>query len=189
MADADVSDESILGERGLRYKRNTLVASLIATVLYLTDAPLGKAELFGVGLSGVKDQEAAAWGIFLAILGYQLVMLAYYGLMDWRIWQYRIKETFKLSPWNIAFWMREGAKTWEHGLPTNSAIASLSESPQHINWQSRAPNGASGLRKNLARTDQENIRWRLTAFLTIEFGWPYLWGLACAGIAMTKVFG
>ncbi len=96
MANPDVSAANILGERGIRYKRNTLAASLIATVLYLTNASLGDVSLFGVSLSNVEDKEAVAWMIFFAILGYQWVMLVYYGWMDWRIWQQRVRETFRL---------------------------------------------------------------------------------------------
>jgi len=85
MADPDVSAANILGERGIRYKRNTLVASLIATVLYLTNAALGDVSLFGVSLSNVEDKEAAAWIVFFVILIYHLIMLVYYGWMDWLI--------------------------------------------------------------------------------------------------------
>ena len=96
MAHLDVSAASILGERGIRYKRNTLAASLIATVLYWTNASLGDVSLFGVSLSNVEDKEAAAWIIFFVILIYHWIMLTYYGWTDWRIWQERVRRTFKL---------------------------------------------------------------------------------------------
>jgi len=115
MANLDVSSASILGDRGLRYKRNTLAACLIVTVLYWTDAPLGDVSLFGVSLSNVENKEAAAWLILLAILGYQWVMLTYYGWRDWRVWQRRIRDAFYFSPRHAAFWMRAGSMVWQGG--------------------------------------------------------------------------
>ncbi len=87
MADPDVSAANILGERGIRYKRNTLAASLIATVLYWTEASLGDVSLFGVSLSNAEDKEATAWTVFFLILIYQWLMLAHYGWGDWLSWR------------------------------------------------------------------------------------------------------
>lgn len=188
MTDIDVSAASILGERGIRYKRNTLAASLIATVLYLTDAPLGKVSLFGVSLSNVEDKEVAAWMIFLAILSYQWVMLAYYGWRDWSVWQQRIRETFRISPLNIAFWIKKGAVMWEEGMPSGFIVFRTKIVPQGVKWTARAAKGST-FENFLRHSHRENIRWRLIAFLTIEFGLPFLWGLVCLYIAMSKILG
>ena len=185
MADIDVSGANILSERGVRYKRNTLAASLIATVLYLTNAPLGQVKIFGVGLSNVENQEVAAWTIFLAILGYQWIMLTYYGWRDWRIWQQRIRETFLLSGQNIAFWLI-GAKVWDKSK-SSFKIVSVDESHHtDLHWRSESEEGG-GIGAAFSRSDRENIRWRLIAFLTIEFGLPFLWGLGCLCIAISKI--
>ena len=54
----DHASANILGERGLRYKRNTLAISLIVTVLAWTNAPLGEVSLFGVSLSEHTNSES-----------------------------------------------------------------------------------------------------------------------------------
>lgn len=188
MSAIDVSATNILSERGVRYKRNALAASLIATVLYWTDAPLGQVNLFGVTLSNVEDQEAAAWTVFLAILSYQWVMLAYYGWRDWRVWQQRIRDTFYLSPVNIAFWMRKGAVMWEHGAASELAITTVSRGSLGINWTAQDPAKHRAQNVRLVYGHQESIRWRLLAFSTIEFGLPFLWGFGCLCIAISKIF-
>ena len=189
MADPDVSAASILGERGIRYKRNTLAASLIATVLYWTNASLEGVSLFGVSLSNVEDKEAAAWIIFSVILGYQWVMLTYYGWTDWSIWQQRVREAFHLSGQNIAFWINEGAEVWAHGVPSRRIISVNKNQPQGIGWEAKDLDGASTLRVVLSHSDRNNIRWRLLAFLTMEFGLPFLWGLYCLYLALSKILG
>ena len=188
MPSLDVSAASILGERGIRYKRNTLAASLIATVLYWTNAPLGDVSIFGVSLSNVQDKEAAAWIIFFVILIYQWIMLTYYGWTDWRIWQQRVRVTFKLSVRNAAFWISEGTRVWLGGVPSDSVIFSTANNPQNISWSARPPDGGvSG--GNIRHDDRALIRWRLLAFLTIEFGLPFLWALACLSLALSKILG
>ena len=188
MASLDVSAASILGERGIRYKRNTLAASLIATVLYWTKAPLGDVSLFGVSLSNVQDKEAAAWTIFFVILIYQWIMLTYYGWTDWRIWQQRVTETFNFSVRNTAFWINKGTPVWQGGTPSDYIIRSTGYSSHHINWS--AKNSADvTLGGNVRHDDRALIRWRLLAFLTIEFGLPFLWGLACLYLALSKILG
>jgi hypothetical protein len=186
MASLDVSAVSILGERGIRYKRNTLAASLIATVLYWTKAPLGDVSLFGVSLSNVQDKEAAAWIIFFVILIYQWIMLTYYGWTDWRIWQQRVRETFSLLVRNAAFWIGKGTVAWEGGLPTEWIISHTVNNHRQIHWTARRSGGAkrSG---SMLYTDREYVRWRLLAFLTIEFGLAFLWGLACLYLALSKI--
>ncbi len=188
MANLDVSAASILGERGIRYKRNTLAASLIATVLYLTSAPLGDVSLFGVSLSKVQDKEVAAWTIFFAILIYQWIMLTYYGWTDWRIWRQRVRTTFGLSVRNAAFWIDEGTRLWVGGMSSDYIIHSTGHGPQHINWSAR--NSEDVVRGGNVRHDERAlIRWRVFAFLTIEFGLPFLWGLACLYLALSKILG
>ena len=188
MASLDVSEASILGERGIRYKRNTLAANLIATVLYLTKASLGDVSLFGVSLSNVQDKEAAAWTVFFVILIYQWIMLTYYGWTDWRIWQQRVRQTFLLPVRNMAFWIGEGTRLWQGGVLSDFTIHSTGSNPQIISWEARNPSGAkkSG---NVSHGDRSHIRWRLIAFLTIEFGVPFLWGLACLNLALAKING
>lgn len=59
----DIFDD-ILGERGLRYKRNVLVICLVATLVWLAHINLGKVSTFGVNLeeyTGNKTQ--AAWTV------------------------------------------------------------------------------------------------------------------------------
>ncbi len=188
MATLDIAAASVLGERGVRYKRNTLAASLIATVLYWTNAHLGEVTLFGISLSDVEDKEAAAWMIFFAILSYQWVMLAYYGWTDWRIWQQQVRQTFSFSPRNVAFWMNDGAVMWEDGAPSKLIVYGTKVQPQGVKWTARNPAGTTyeGL---IPRSARVHIRWRLTAFLTMEFGLPFLWGLACLYLALSKIFG
>ncbi len=187
MASLDVSSASILSERCIRYKRNTLAASLIATVLYWTSAPLGEVSLFGISLSNVADKEAVAWLIFLVILSYQWVMLAYYGWTDWRIWRQRVRTTFGLSVRNAAFWIDEGTRLCVGGMSSDYIIQSTEKNPQTINWKSRDPNEAAR-EGNMRHDDRAHIRWRLLAFLTVEFGLPNLWATACLYLALSKIF-
>ena len=182
----DEMSPNILGERGMRYKRNTLAASLIATVLYLTNAPLGEVSLFGVSLSNVEDKEPAAWAIFLVILAYQWVMLIYYGWTDWRIWQSRIRHELHFSPWNIAAWMKKGAAMWAGGMKTEKTIFISKKTTGGLAWTAAA-RGSSKAGHTLLNNDREMVRWRLAAFLTIEFGAPFLWGAACLFLVLSKI--
>ena len=177
---------SILGERGMRYKRNTLAASLIATILYWTNAPLGEVSLFGVSLSNVEDKEPAAWAIFLVILAYQWVMLIYYGWTDWRIWQNRIRHDLNFSPWNIAAWMKNGTAMWESGMKTEKAVINVNKMPGGLHWTAAKRGDAKSV-STLLNSDREMVRWRLAAFLTVEFGAPFLWGAACLFLALSKI--
>ena len=76
---------NILGERGVRYKRNVLAANLVTTVIFWAGTSLGDVSVFGVSLakSEIENREVAAWSVLFAILGYQWIMLTYYGLTDW----------------------------------------------------------------------------------------------------------
>ena len=187
MAQFDVSAVNILGERGIRYKRNILAASLIATVLYLTNAALGDVSLFGVSLSNVEDKEAAAWKIFFVILIYHWIMLAYYGWTDWLIWQQRVRIEFKFSVRNLAFWISARTVLWQGGVPSKLIVFKTNKRPEGLAWEARykttQDNGV------FRYDDRARIRWRLFAFLTIEFGLPFLWGLACLYLALTKILG
>ena len=186
MASLDVPSASILGERGIRYKRNTLAASLIATVLYFTSAPLGDVSLFGVSLSKVQDKEVAAWTIFLVILAYQWVMLVYYGWTDWRLWQNGIRDNLHFSPWNIAAWMKNGAAMWENGIKTEKALSRFKNIPGGLQLTAGTDKGGKTT-TSLMNSDREMVRWRLAAFLTIEFCAPFLWGAACLFLVLSKI--
>ena len=190
MATLDIAAASILGERGFRYKRNILAASLIATVLYLTNATLGDVTLFGISLSNVEDKEAAAWTIFFAILGYQWVMLAYHGWTDWRIWQQHVRQDFRFSPRNVAFWMNEGVVMWKGGAPSDMIVHKIKVHPQGVKWVVRSRAGGGRTQKGvIPRSAREHIRSRLIAFFTLEFGLPFVWGLACLILASSKILG
>ena len=187
MATLDVSAASILGERGIRYKRNILAASLIATVLYWTKAPLGDVTLFGVSLSNVQDKETAAWIIFFVILIYQWIMLTYYGWTDWRMWQQRVRIEFKFSVRNLAFWISNRTVLWQGGVPSKLIVFKTNKRPEGLEWEARhKANRTNGF---IRYDDRAHIRWRLFAFLTIEFGLPFLWGLACLYLALAKIKG
>jgi len=188
MADPDASAVNILGERGIRYKRNTLAASLIATVLYWTNASLGDVSLFGVSLSKVQDKEVAAWTIFFAILIYQWIMLTYYGWTDWRIWQQRVRQTFNLPVRNVVFRISEGTVVWQSGVPSEYIISKIENRPADIYWIAQLPSGTSH-DGSIRHDERENVRWRLFAFLTIEFGLAFLWGLFCLYLALSKILG
>ncbi len=193
MADPDVSAANILGDRGVRYKRNTLAASLIATVLYWTNASLGDVSLFGVSLSNVEDKEAAAWIVFFVILIYHLIMLVYYGWTDWLSWQDKIRREFSFSVWAAAFWIKEGTVIWDRGSPTKKFVAGTKSGPQGLAWnavtQHEKTTGRYTHQDTIRHSDRTNIRWRLLAFVTMEFGLPFLWGLACLYLALTKILG
>ena len=99
----DAATANILGERGLRYKRNVLAASLVATVILWAGTSLGDVSIFGVSLvrSEIENKEAVAWGVLFAILGYQWLMLTYYGLTDWRIWRQLIRVSYSLPAYPL----------------------------------------------------------------------------------------
>ncbi len=193
MADPDVSAANILGERGIRYKRNTLAASLIATVLYWTEASLGDVSLFGVSLSNAEDKEATAWTVFFLILIYQWLMLAHYGWGDWLSWRDKISREFKFSVWAAAFWIKEGTVMWDRGLPTNKFVTETKSVPHGLSYdaatQREKDAGRSTHHDVIRNSDRENIRRRLLVFLTIEFGLPFLWGPACLFLALAKING
>ena len=190
MADLDISAANILGERGIRYKRNTLAASLIATVLYWTNAPLGDVSLFGVSLSNVQDKEAAAWMIFFVILIYHWTMLAYYGWMDWRIWHQRVTEEFGFSARNLVFGISKGTIVWKGGVPSRFVVAKTEKRSNGIGFETKEQGSPMIHEKGVTRyDDRAHVRWRLLAFLTMEFGLPFLWGAVCLFLALSKILG
>jgi hypothetical protein len=94
------SSDYILGERGMRYKRKVLAASLVAGVIWWAGTSLGEVAIFGVSLakSKIEDRDAAAWVVLLLILGYQWINLIYYGLTDWRAWRNAQWTEYMLPP-------------------------------------------------------------------------------------------
>ena len=188
MANPDVSTQPILSEQTGRYKRNTLIASLIITVLYFTDAPLGNVKFFGVGLSGVEDREAAAWFVFAVIAFYQWVMMAYYGWRDWCKWDSSIKKAFNLSPRAIAFTGLKGAEYWVEGCVTGFTVQEVEDRGSTIIWR-LTKEDSGGAQLQTARSDKTHIRLRLIPFLTFEFLIPLAWGAVCVGLAAIKAFG
>ncbi len=191
MADLDISAANILGERGIRYKRNTLAASLIATVLYWTNAPLGDVSLFGVSLSNVQDKEAAAWTIFFVILIYHWTMLAYYGWTDWRVWHQRVTEEFGFSVRNLVFRISKGTVVWKGGAPSKWVVAKTEKRSNGIDYETKKQGSPMSQRKGMVAlySDRAHVRWRLLAFFTMEFGLPFLWGTVCLFLALSKILG
>ena len=187
MANTDASAANILSDRGLRYKRNILAASLIVTALYWTGAQLGTANLFGVMLPDGKDREATAWVILLVILAYQWLMLSYYGWTDWLTWQQQIKKEFQLSPFSVAIKLRRGAAIYENGARGNLSVDRINVTPHVYGWSEQTTR--SGISGYLYRSARENARWRLIIFATFEFGLPYLWSLFSLYIAACMAFG
>ena len=89
----------ILSERGLRYKRNVLAVSLVTTIILYADLSLSEARLFGLSLDRPESahEEAAAWVVLLGILGYQWLLLGYYGLTDWHVWREAVCSKYGLT--------------------------------------------------------------------------------------------
>lgn len=125
--------------------------------------------------------------IFFVILFYQWINLAYYGWTDWLIWQERVRAEFKFSVRNLAFWISKGTVLLQGGMPTKLSISKTDKRPEGLGWEERSlPHKSEGI---ISYGDRNRIRWRLFAFLTLEFGLPFLWGLACLYLASTKIFG
>jgi len=189
-----VAVSNIFGERGLRYKRNVLAASLVATVILWAGTSLGDVSIFGVSLekSNLENREAAAWAVLFAILGYQWIMLTYYGLTDWRIWRQNILSRYSLPPFPILFGVKVGLKV---SLPLDEPrrkITKRDPNEAEIRWEAhtRTHDGKleAGISSVLPLFDLGLIRRRFLAFVTIEFGLAFVWGFTCLAFALGKVF-
>lgn len=188
MANSDVSTQLILSEQTGRYKRNTLIANLIITVLYFSDAPLGDVKLFGVGLSSVDDSEAIAWLVCAIIAFYQWAMMAYSGWRDWRKWDESIREVFHFSPFVIGTGRLIGARYWVDGYTPGLTIMEVASTESSVRWGAGRA-GKPTKAGDIAKSDISHIRWRLIPFLTFEFLGPLLWGAACVVLAAVKAYG
>ena len=184
---------NILGERGLRYKRNVLAASLVATVILWAGTSLGDVSIFGVSLvrSEIENKEAVAWGVLFAILGYQWLMLTYYGLTDWRIWRRRIRDSYDLSVYSLFIGAKIGTE-FEDDEGKRRKIVNRTKADQSTKWMSQEIKhdgtlAAGGLGAYFSDHDVSLVRRRLLAFFTIEFGLAFIWGLTCLGFAGCKI--
>ena len=184
---------NILGERGLRYKRNVLAASLVATVILWTGTSLGDVSIFGVSLvrSEIENKEAVAWGVLFAILGYQWLMLTYYGLTDWRIWRQRIRSSYNLPAYPLFIGAKIGTKFKDDGGKRRKIVNRTKTGPRTI-WMSEeikhdGTPASGGIGADFSDHDVSLVRRRLLAFFTIEFGLAFIWGLTCLGFAVGKI--
>ncbi len=184
---------NILGERGLRYKRNVLAASLVATVILWTGTSLGDVSIFGVSLvrSEIENKEAVAWGVLFAILFYQWLMLTYYGLTDWRIWRQLIPDSYHLPVYLLFIGAKIGTE-FKDDEGKRRKIVNITKTGPRTDWMSEeikhdgTPASAS-MGSYFSDHDVSLVRRRLLAFFTIEFGLAFIWGLTCLGFAVGKI--
>ena len=68
-----IAEANILGDRGIRYKRNVLGVSLIVTVVLWTGVSLSDLSFLGVSLakSKAENKELAARAVLFGIIGYR----------------------------------------------------------------------------------------------------------------------
>jgi len=184
---------NILGERGLRYKRNVLAASLVATVILWAGTSLGDVSIFGVSLvrSEIENKEAGAWGVLSAILGYQWLMLTYYGLTDWLIWRQRIRDSYYLPVYPLFIGAKIGTE-YKDSVGERRKILNRTRTGSRIDWTSEiikhdGTPASGGLGAYFSDDDVSFVRRRLLAFFTIEFGLAFIWGLTCLGFAVGKI--
>ena len=185
---------NILGERGLRYKRNVLAASLVATVILWAGASLGDVSIFGVSLvhSEIENKEAVAWGVLFAILGYQWLMLTYYGLTDWRIWRKQIRDSYYLPVYPLFIGAKIGTE-FKNNVGERFKITNRTKTGPRNDWSSKGIKHdgtleSQGFGGTFSDHDLGLVRRRLLAFLTIEFGLAFIWGLTCLGFVAGKIF-
>ena len=185
---------NILGERGLRYKRNVLAASLVATVILWAGTSLGEVSIFGVSLvrSEIENKEAVAWGVLFAILGYQWLVLTYYGLIDWRIWRQLIRVSYSLPAYPLFMGAKVGTE-FINAEGKRYKIVSKKKTGQTTDWMSAGikhdgTTGPGDFGAYFIDHDVSLVRRRLLAFFTIEFGLAFIWGLTCLGFALGKIF-
>ncbi len=184
---------NILGERGLRYKRNVLAASLVATVILWAGTSLGDVSIFGVSLvrSEIENKEAVAWGVLFAILGYQWLMLTYYGLTDWRIWRQRIRVSYDLPVYPLFIGAKIGTE-FKDDEGNRRKIVNRTKTGAGTRWVSEEikHDGTPASRRvstYFSDHDVSLVRRRLLAFFTIEFGLAFIWGLMSLGFAVGKI--
>lgn len=187
----DIVTVNILGERGLRYKRNVLAISLIVTVLAWTGASLGSASLFGVSLSQSTNSEIIAWTIVEVILVYQFVMLVYYGWTDLVNWNFSVEENLKLPVLKIYFGnLKEGDIDHLHENNVVYKIYNVTKKSDSVQWSGKdiiedsVRNYGDGLIHN---RESAAIRRSLNAFILLEFGTPYLWCIYSLYAALYKI--
>ena len=171
--------KDIIGERGLRYKRNVLAISLVVTILWLTAAHLEDVSLFGVKLPPNEMAEATAWAVVTAILLYQWILLFYYGWSDWIVWRDDIQGDVRLSISAIYRGVKLGQffHVGDHrGWAEFEAVTQLDSG---VNWVARFVEGERKTFGSGLQTQQrKDARARLNAFVVLEFGGPAVWGLA-----------
>lgn len=190
----NIGMSNILGERGVRYKRNVLAANLVATVILWAGTSLGDVSVFGVSLakSNIENRDAAAWSVLFAILGYQWIMLTYYALTDWRMWRHKIVSEYNLPLRALLLGPRVGMKFLVKPGDLYK-IEKISSDDFEIRWQAKGypSDGTQGGRHDafLPLVDLALIKRRFLAFVTIEFGLPFIWGLTCLALALGKMFG
>ena len=189
----DHASANILGERGLRYKRNVLAISLIVTVLAWTNAPLGEVSLFGVSLPEHTNSESISWTVVAAILVYQFTMLTYYGWTDFVIWNLNVKHLFKLSVSKIYLGnikeedfdtLTEQGKTF--------IVRDVTKDDYGVYWRGRSTEHPQNVTEysgaSLLNDERTSIRRRLNAFMFLEFGTPFLWGLGSLIVATYRTW-
>lgn len=188
----EITAANILGERGIRYKRNVLAISLIITVLAWTNAPLGGVSLFGVSLPESVDSEATAWAIAAILLAYQFLMMAYYGWTDLVIWNSSIKENFKTPVSKIYFRsLKEGDVDILTEQGKEFRVIKVRTDDFGKYWAGTTAKkgeggGSSYGFQQLLNTERASIKRRLNAFIFLEFGTPFLWGLGSLVVAISR---
>ncbi len=186
----DHASANILGDRGLRYKRNVLAISLIVTVLAWTNAPLGDVSLFGVSLEHTTNSERTAWAVAAVILAYQFTMLSYYGWTDFADWNLNIKHIFQISVSKI-YWgnIKEGDVDIFTESGKNFLIFALEKDDYGVYWKGRTADGGNAyIGHSLLNDERTSIKRRLNAFVLLEFGTPFLWGLGSLIVATYRIF-
>ncbi len=71
-------------------------------------------------------------------------------------------------------------------MKTDRPVIIVRKIPGGLHWTAAKQGGAKSV-STLLNSDREMVRWRLAAFLTIEFGAPFLWGVACLFLALSKI--
>lgn len=189
---AEIVGANIIGERGIRYKRNVLAISLIVTVLDWTNAPLGGVSLFDVSLPEDANAENFAWTIALAILVYQFGMLLYYGWTDFLLWHSQVVGEIGIPMRNIYFGnLKEGGcalPSYPQGVGQH-VIHTIDKTRGVLKWTAREKeNEAASISGEIYRSERASIRRRLRAFIFFEGVLPALWGGYSLIVAALRAF-